>query len=187
MPRHDDEEYLDLVLDVRCHGFPAELEQRKDLMRWVRTHSAAYVDRLADAIVARRPRIVGCSSVFQQHCASLALLKRIRELSPETVLLMGGANCEGEMGVETLRAFPWVDCVVSGEADAIFADLCGLLLDAGRATRTRLRSPTAPFRSAPESHAPNRVRRQGAPAPALGHPRPGCVAHCRTTTTTSRR
>ena len=37
---------------------------------------------------------------------------------------MGGANCEGEMGVETLRAFPFVDCVVSGEADAIFADMC---------------------------------------------------------------
>ncbi|HKY04266.1 MAG TPA: RiPP maturation radical SAM C-methyltransferase, partial [Blastocatellia bacterium] len=65
-------------------------------------------------------------------CASLALLKRVRELSPETVLLMGGANCEGEMGVETLRAFPWVDCVVSGEADAMFVDLCRTLLEQGR-------------------------------------------------------
>ena len=128
-----DEEYLNLVLEVRCHGFPAELEQRKDQMRWVRARSDAYVDRLADSIVARRPKIVGCSSVFQQHCASLALLKRIRELSPDTVLLMGGANCEGEMGVETLRAFPWVDCIVSGEADAIFADLCKVLLEHGRA------------------------------------------------------
>ena len=32
----NDEEYLDLVLEVRCSGFPAELEQRKDQMRWVR-------------------------------------------------------------------------------------------------------------------------------------------------------
>src|SRR6267143_2084817 len=54
-----DEEYLNLVLDVRCVGFPAELERRKDLMRWVRSQSAAYLDRLADAIVERRPRIVG--------------------------------------------------------------------------------------------------------------------------------
>jgi ribosomal peptide maturation radical SAM protein 1 len=128
----NDEEYLDLVLDVRGNGFPVELEQRKDQMRWVRTQCHSYVDWLADTIVARKPGIVGCSSVFQQHCASLALLKRIRELSPDTVLLMGGANCEGEMGVETLRVFPWVDCVVSGEADAIFADLCRLLLDQGR-------------------------------------------------------
>src|SRR5260370_31230798 len=128
-----DEEFLNLVLEVRCNGFPADLEQRKDLMRWVRAQSANYVDRLAETIVARGPRIVGCSSVFQQHCASLALLKRIRDLSPETVLMMGGANCEGEMGVETLRAFPWVDCVVSGEADALFADLCQVLLEQGRA------------------------------------------------------
>jgi ribosomal peptide maturation radical SAM protein 1 len=131
-----DEEYLNLMLEVRCNGFPADLEQRKDLMRWVRAKCADYVGRLAETIVAREPRIVGCSSVFQQHCASLALLKRIRELKPDTVLLMGGANCEGEMGMETLRAFPWVDCIVSGEADAMFADLCKLLLEHGRALNT---------------------------------------------------
>ena len=128
-----DEEYLNLVLEVRCAGFPAELEERKDLMRWVRRQSVAYVDRLADVIVAKSPRIVGCSSVFQQHCASLALLKRIRELSPDTVLMMGGANCEGEMGLQTLQSFPWIDCIVSGEADALFPDLCRMLLEQGRA------------------------------------------------------
>jgi len=127
-----DDEYLSLVLDVRSQGFAPLLEQRKDLMLWMRARSGTYLDRLAAAIVARAPRIVGCSSVFQQHCASLALLKRIGELSPDTVLLMGGANCEGEMGVETLRAFPWVDCVVSGEADGIFPQLCRTLLEQGR-------------------------------------------------------
>ena len=127
-----DEEYLDLVLEVRCTGFPAELEQRKDQMRWVRRQSLAYVDWLADTIVAKKPKIVGCSSVFQQHCASLSLLKRIHELDPEIILLMGGANCEGEMGVQTLKSFPWVDCIVSGEADALFPELCKVLLDQGR-------------------------------------------------------
>ena len=133
--KEDEEEYLNLVLDVRCQGFPAQLEMRKDLMRWVRRQAENYVERVAAAIVARKPRIVGCSSSFQQHCASLALLKKIRELAPQTVLLMGGANCEGEMGLETLRVFPWVDCVVSGEADAIFVDLCRALLDYGRAVQ----------------------------------------------------
>jgi len=125
-------EYLDLVLEVRCTGFPARLEQRKELMRWIRAKAGASVNAIAESIVACRPRIVGCSSVFQQHCASLALLKRIRELSPQTVLLMGGANCEGEMGVATLQTFPWVDCVVSGEADGMFAELCRVLLEHGR-------------------------------------------------------
>ena len=47
----NDEEYLDLVLEVRCTGFPFELEQRKDQMRWVRKQCNAYIDRLADNIV----------------------------------------------------------------------------------------------------------------------------------------
>jgi magnesium-protoporphyrin IX monomethyl ester (oxidative) cyclase len=128
-----DEEYLSLVLEVRCQGFPAELEQRIDLMRWVRAQAADHIDWLARQIVARNPRIVGCSSVFQQHCASLALLKQIRHLNPDTVLIMGGANCEGEMGQETVKNFPWVDCVVSGEADEMFAELCRVLLDRGHA------------------------------------------------------
>ena len=128
-----DEEYLNLVLEVRCAGFSTDLEERKDLMRWVRRQCVAYVDWLADVIVAKKSKIVGCSSVFQQHCASLALLKRIHELSPDTILVMGGANCEGEMGIQTLRSFAWVDCIVSGEADALFPDLCRVLLDEGRA------------------------------------------------------
>src|SRR5260370_7639748 len=107
---NNDEDYLDLVLDVRCNGFPAELEQRKEQMRWVRTQCNSYVDRLADTIVARKPRIVGCSSVFQQHCASLALLKRIRELSPHTLLFILSANCEVEIMVETLRLYSSLDC-----------------------------------------------------------------------------
>ena len=74
---------------VRCTGFPVELEQRKAKMRWVRRQSLAYVDWPADKIVATKPKIVGCSSVFQQHCASLALLKRIHELDPEIILLTG--------------------------------------------------------------------------------------------------
>jgi Radical SAM superfamily len=70
-----DDEYLDLVLDVRCRGFPADREQRKKLMRWMRLQSAPFMDRLAQDIVARGPRIVGCSSMFQQHCASMSYFR----------------------------------------------------------------------------------------------------------------
>ena len=127
-----DEEYLNLVLEARTQGLPPLLKQRKEVMRWIRGQTSAFIDRIAETIVGSGPCIVGCSSVFQQHCASLALLKRIHELNPEIVLIMGGANCESEMGVETLAAFPWLDCVVSGEADAMFPDFCRILLEQGR-------------------------------------------------------
>src|SRR6476660_2828700 len=38
----NDDEYLNLVLEVRCSGFPAELEARKDHMLWVRRQCMAY-------------------------------------------------------------------------------------------------------------------------------------------------
>jgi ribosomal peptide maturation radical SAM protein 1 len=101
------------------------------LFHLVRHLAPGFVDRIARRIVATGARIVGCTSVFQQHCASLALLRRVKALAPEVVTMLGGANCEGEMGLTNHRCFDWLDIVVSGEADAFFGDLCGLLLERG--------------------------------------------------------
>ena len=92
----------------------------------------AFVDDLAREILSQNPKVVGCSSTFEQHCASLALLRRIKELAPEVVTLLGGANCESEMGLQTVNSFPWVDFTVSGEADEIIAPLCRLIFTHGR-------------------------------------------------------
>jgi ribosomal peptide maturation radical SAM protein 1 len=97
----------------------------------VREHACEFVDDVARRILATTPRIVGCTSTFQQHCASLALLRRIKELSPDTVTMIGGANCEGVMGETTHRAFPWIDVVMEGEVDAFFGDFCRVILDRG--------------------------------------------------------
>ncbi|MEI7606518.1 MAG: RiPP maturation radical SAM C-methyltransferase [Rhodospirillaceae bacterium] len=104
----------------------------RDLMLDLRAQAAAFVETLARQILELKPAIVGCSSVFQQHCASLALLRRIRELDPAVVTMLGGANCEAEMGASTHRLYPWVDFVVSGEADALLPDLCRRIFAHGR-------------------------------------------------------
>jgi len=82
-----------------------------------------FIDAQAREIVAGRPKVVGCSSTFQQHVASLALFRRIKELDPGIVTLFGGANCETRMGLATHRLFPQVDYVVSGEADDVVVPL----------------------------------------------------------------
>jgi ribosomal peptide maturation radical SAM protein 1 len=46
--------------------------------------------------------------------------------------MLGGANCETAMGEATHRCFPWVDYVVSGEADGLIARLCRQALADGR-------------------------------------------------------
>jgi ribosomal peptide maturation radical SAM protein 1 len=101
------------------------------LLTAVRDDAPDFIDRMARQIVAAGPRIVGCTSTFQQHCASLALLRRIKQLAPSTVTMLGGANCEGAMGETTHRLFPWLDFVMSGEVDAFFGGFCRTLLTEG--------------------------------------------------------
>ncbi|HSR68642.1 MAG TPA: RiPP maturation radical SAM C-methyltransferase [Acidobacteriota bacterium] len=79
-----------------------------------------WVDRLVSAVVERAYPIVGCTSMFQQISASVALLNRVKSLSPGTLTVLGGANCEGEMaeGMESLQAE--VDYIFSGESEETF-------------------------------------------------------------------
>ena len=119
----------------RSEYFQVINRNKSDLIRdlWeVRNRAISFIDRVAQSILKLHPRIVSCSSTFHQHCASLAVLRRIRELEPEIITVIGGANCEGPMGLATLRAFPWVDFVCSGEGDNLFVKLCSQLLDKGR-------------------------------------------------------
>jgi len=66
--------------------------------------------------------IVGFTSTFQQNLASLALARRIKEKHPNILIAFGGSNCEGEMGIELHRRFPFVDLVCSGEGDLNFPE-----------------------------------------------------------------
>ena len=104
----------------------------RELLLSLRAEAARFVGELADEIVAQRPRIVGCSSTFQQQTASLALLRAVRERDPDIITMIGGTNCESSMGMAVRRAFPWVDFVVSGEADELIVPFVRSLLERGR-------------------------------------------------------
>ncbi|ETX03680.1 MAG: hypothetical protein ETSY1_46460 (plasmid) [Candidatus Entotheonella factor] len=99
-------------------------------IRRIRELAAGFIDQMTERVLSQNPRIVGCSSTFQQNCASLALLRRVREQAPEVITVMGGANCEGPMGKALKQCFDWVDHVFSGEADDLFPEFCALILDA---------------------------------------------------------
>ncbi len=98
----------------------------------LRNLTDSFLDWAVETVLADRPRIVGATSTFQQHVASLALLRKIRERAPDVVTMMGGANCETVMGRATHRRYPWVDYIVSGEADGLIAGLCEDVLEHGR-------------------------------------------------------
>ena len=80
-----------------------------------------FLARTADRIVSQAPDIVGLSCTFNQVFPSLALAREIKQRSPDTVILLGGACVHGEMGEAYAEAFPqWVDHVFTGEADLSF-------------------------------------------------------------------
>ena len=49
----------------------------------LRAAATEFVDEAARRVLATGARVIGCTSTFEQHVASLALLRRIRELDPE--------------------------------------------------------------------------------------------------------
>ena len=70
-----------------------------------------------------RFKVVGFTSTFDQNVASLTLAKLIKDLYPAVRIVFGGANFDGEMGLEHFRAFPWIDYVVVGEGEEVFPAL----------------------------------------------------------------
>jgi ribosomal peptide maturation radical SAM protein 1 len=88
-----------------------------------------FLDECLKTLLEDAPRIVGFTSMFQQHTASLALARRLKQASPSTFVVFGGPNCEGVMGAETVRSFPFVDAAVSGEGDLVFPELVRRVFD----------------------------------------------------------
>ena len=101
----------------------------KDLIYRIKEKTEAYIEKMAYHVLSFEPKIVGCSSTFQQHCASLALLRKIKELAPEVTTMLGGANCESTMGIATHKNCPWLDYVFSGESDLNFPELVERILN----------------------------------------------------------
>ena len=73
-------------------------------------------------------KIVGFTSTFDQNVASLTMAKLIKDLYPNVTIVFGGANFDGEMGLEHFRAFPWIDHVVVGEGEDTFPALVAYVL-----------------------------------------------------------
>jgi ribosomal peptide maturation radical SAM protein 1 len=83
---------------------------------------AAWAREAAAALAARGFPIIGCSTMFDQTAASLALLNGVKRLRPDVVTIIGGPNCEGEMAEGIASLSERVDFVFSGESETVFVD-----------------------------------------------------------------
>ena len=85
-----------------------------------RRERAQFIEECVQRIRSHQPRIVGFTTTFHQTCACLAVARRLKEFAVPPLVIFGGANCEGEMGLQMVRSFPWIDFVSTGEADLTF-------------------------------------------------------------------
>ena len=89
----------------------------------------ACTEETAREIAILRPAVLAASSLFTQNNASLAILRRVKELAPGIRTLMGGPNCAGSAGAAILRFYPQVDAVYFGEGDEGIARACRALAE----------------------------------------------------------
>ncbi|MDO4478703.1 MAG: RiPP maturation radical SAM C-methyltransferase [Lachnospiraceae bacterium] len=101
----------------------SHLNMKNILMHGIRV-AHEETERTVDRILERKPKIVGCTAVFEQRNAALAILKRVKERRPDVVTLMGGFACFNYGGMAMLKAFPFLDYVFCGESDDIFGPCC---------------------------------------------------------------
>ncbi len=83
----------------------------------------SFLEACLDRFSITKFDIVGFTTTFEQNLASLALARLVKQRYPEKIVVFGGGNCEGVMGMELHRQFPWIDYVCSGESDNSFPAL----------------------------------------------------------------
>ena len=132
------EEYIRWMREIRMPGggaTPTELEVAKrnwlkELPKWQKD-AEAYIEEAARRVLARRPKIVAFASMFQQTNANIALARRLKKEKHPPIILVGGANCMGDLGAALIEHIEAYDYVFLGEADEIFADVVSRLLKDG--------------------------------------------------------
>jgi hypothetical protein len=123
----DEADPKDHFLDTFAAGIApilAEAKMTSEQLRRLRCAEVPrYLDGLLDAIPWDRFRVVAFTSTFQQNAPAFALAAAIKERFPMVQTLFGGANFEGEMGLELVRTVPCIDYAVIGEGDQSFPEL----------------------------------------------------------------
>jgi ribosomal peptide maturation radical SAM protein 1 len=87
---------------------------------------------VAEAAAGRGYAVVGCTTMFEQTAASVAILRRVKQRNRGIVTALGGANCEGEMGRGLASLNVGIDYIFSGESEEAFPAFLRTVLGGAR-------------------------------------------------------
>lgn len=77
----------------------------------------SYMSELRRIIEKSKARIYAFSTTFNQNIPSFAISRLIKEIYPDSIIIFGGANCEGVMGRAIMNTCKYIDYVISGEGE----------------------------------------------------------------------
>lgn len=130
-------QYLDWMKNIRLPVGGINPEELESANFWInhleeqQTNAENFIQESAERILQYQPRIVAFVSMFQQTNATIAVARRLKMEKNPPLILVGGANCTGDLGAALLEYVNVFDYVFTGEADDIFANVCSSLLKNG--------------------------------------------------------
>jgi len=96
--------------DQNLSAFDSYVQQTDNFYRWV-----------LDNVDWKSFDIIGFTLNYGQFLPSLAVAKKIKEQYPEKKIIFGGSRTADQLGVNVLKAFDYVDFIVSGDGeDALY-------------------------------------------------------------------
>jgi radical SAM superfamily enzyme YgiQ (UPF0313 family) len=109
-----------------------DLGPRAEMIEFV---ASAPTEQILESVLARNPRILGLGVYIWNVEAATRLVRELKRLRPELVVVLGGPEVSYETDEqEIVRA---ADYVIAGEADLAFAKLCRQILS-GRAPARKI-------------------------------------------------
>jgi ribosomal peptide maturation radical SAM protein 1 len=81
-----------------------------------------FVDDLIESTNWHEFDLIGIGTIFN-IIPPLAVARRIKEVQFSPPIILGGSQCEGEMGEALHREFPWIDFVCRGEGEKLMPAL----------------------------------------------------------------
>ncbi|MFK7777777.1 MAG: RiPP maturation radical SAM C-methyltransferase [Gimesia sp.] len=88
-----------------------------------------FIEELTESLSTMKHQVVGCSSMFQQTCATMAILAGLKKKKPEVITILGGADCNGEMATGIASLSDQVDFIFSGECEQAFVTFLDAVRD----------------------------------------------------------
>jgi hypothetical protein len=125
---------MPLVHDLWRAGILANLGRQgrpQEGFFWLVAALKNFCDGAAERIVGSGAQIVGFSSVFSDRLFCVAVIRAVKRMNPSIRTVVGGPNCDGEMGEELFALFPEIDYVCQGCADKSFLVLARSLIECG--------------------------------------------------------